>query len=510
MRLMSLAAAALICCETTALAASEAVRLPMSCTHDANRVVLAPSPSEQMFVIVGERAHKTIRICAPDLLRRCRNWEVHRFNVLCGGKQVSWRLIAGQILNAPAPARRETLLRGGLEPWEVPILLAETEFAPVDEIGAQILPLAASPMPQAESDAAGAKPPAEAAAPPQAPKLEPAKPEPPKPEPAKPEQAKPEQAKPEQAKPEPAKPEPAKPEPAKPEADAPASAAVEPPPGAAAQQPAMPLSGGDQATDTAKVAPPAERDDVRAANEEQPAGTSATRPSEGFAGPVLSALAYALLVTTVLVMILAALMWWKWMSFMLAVPFRSRSFPPPEEEPAAEPDDGGDAAQACRELMKQITRDLVKAMSAVNSLKAAPALQTALYAELNSIRRSVGLTSKSRAASGDDEDWIRIRSELALSLRGTQRIIEIADAARTSFSAHPAALEVITTRLEAYAFLGVNASASEMALKKTVNALRQCWHPDLATDEEDRRLREIRIKQINAAWDLISRKQIPA
>jgi DnaJ-class molecular chaperone len=99
---------------------------------------------------------------------------------------------------------------------------------------------------------------------------------------------------------------------------------------------------------------------------------------------------------------------------------------------------------------------------------------------------------------------------LTQSLEGTQRIIGIAEAARTSFSAHPAALEVITTRLEAYAFLGVNASASETALKKAVNALRQCWHPDLATDEEDRRLREIRIKQINMAWDLISRKQMSA
>jgi DnaJ-class molecular chaperone len=93
-------------------------------------------------------------------------------------------------------------------------------------------------------------------------------------------------------------------------------------------------------------------------------------------------------------------------------------------------------------------------------------------------------------------------------LQGTQRIIGIAEAARTSFSVHPAALEVITTRLEAYAFLGVNANASEAVLKKAVNALRECWHPDLATDEEDRRLREIRIKQINVAWDLITGKQM--
>jgi DnaJ-class molecular chaperone len=69
---------------------------------------------------------------------------------------------------------------------------------------------------------------------------------------------------------------------------------------------------------------------------------------------------------------------------------------------------------------------------------------------------------------------------------------------------------VRTTRLEAYAFLGVNAGASELMLKKTVNALRECWHPDLATDEEDRHRREIRIKQINVAWDLISQKRMSA
>ncbi len=139
-----------------------------------------------------------------------------------------------------------------------------------------------------------------------------------------------------------------------------------------------------------------------------------------------------------------------------------------------------------------------------------PTLQNALYKELDSIRRLLGFTPHIQSASGEKErkDWNQIKSQLMMSLQETQRIIGIAEAARTSFSVHPAALEVITTRLEAYAFLGVNASSSETVLKKAVNALRQCWHPDLATNEEDRRLREIRTKQINMAWDLISRKQM--
>jgi hypothetical protein len=435
--------------------------------------VLAPSPREETLVIVGEREHKTIRVCAPGLLSQCRNLEVHRFDVLCGGRPVSWHLIAGQILNAPGPARREMLLRARLEPWEVRILLAETEFAPVDEIGGQILPFSDNPMPQGGSDAADAKP-----------ELIPPPPPP-------------------------------KPEPAKPVADAPPSLprADQQAPGATAQQPTMPLPGGEPGTDTDKAARPAGGGDAGPGNvmvlDRPPVGQSATPVWNSLASRLPRALAYALPMGVILAMILAAIRRSKGMVYRLLAPFRSRGRPAPEleEEPAVEPDDGVDAAQACRDLMKQITQNLVKAMSAVNGLKGAPALQSALYTELNSIRRSVGFTSQTRDAAGGDKDWIQIRSELALSLQGTRRIIDIADAAQTSFSAHPAALEVITTRLEAYAFLGVNANASETALKKAVNALRQCWHPDLATDEEDRRLREIRIKQINAAWDLISGKQ---
>ncbi|MDX2158128.1 MAG: hypothetical protein SFW09_16630 [Hyphomicrobiaceae bacterium] len=67
----------------------------------------------------------------------------------------------------------------------------------------------------------------------------------------------------------------------------------------------------------------------------------------------------------------------------------------------------------------------------------------------------------------------------------------------------PAVDEAPATIAEACAFLGVNPRAGEPAAKRVVDALRQSWHPDLAGDEADRTLREARIKQINAAWDLI-------
>ena len=56
---------------------------------------------------------------------------------------------------------------------------------------------------------------------------------------------------------------------------------------------------------------------------------------------------------------------------------------------------------------------------------------------------------------------------------------------------------------EACNYLGVNPRAGEAVVKKVVDALRQNWHPDLADDDEDRAMREERIKRINAAWDLI-------
>jgi len=167
-------------------------------------------------------------------------------------------------------------------------------------------------------------------------------------------------------------------------------------------------------------------------------------------------------------------------------------------------------AEACRELMMQITTELMRASGAVNSLQEVPALQSALHRELNSIRQSSGFAPQSAGNAAEKKDWHRIKLQLIMSLRETRRISEIAAAARVSFSSLPAALQDVTTRLEAYAFLGVNATSSEAVLKKTVDALRLCWHPDFATDEEDRRQREMRIKQINVAWDLISRKRMSA
>jgi hypothetical protein len=66
------------------------------------------------------------------------------------------------------------------------------------------------------------------------------------------------------------------------------------------------------------------------------------------------------------------------------------------------------------------------------------------------------------------------------------------------------------TRAEAMQILGMGVSpdTTEAAVKRLVDGLRMSWHPDLAKDEADRQLREFRVKQINAAWDLIRSKSM--
>jgi hypothetical protein len=55
--------------------------------------------------------------------------------------------------------------------------------------------------------------------------------------------------------------------------------------------------------------------------------------------------------------------------------------------------------------------------------------------------------------------------------------------------------------------MGVAPDVTDMAIKKIVDGLRLSWHPDYAKDAQDRELRELRMKQINAAWEIIVGKR---
>jgi hypothetical protein len=61
------------------------------------------------------------------------------------------------------------------------------------------------------------------------------------------------------------------------------------------------------------------------------------------------------------------------------------------------------------------------------------------------------------------------------------------------------------TREEALQVLGMGVAGDTglPAIKKVVDGLRMSWHPDYAIDRADREARELRLKQINAAWQVL-------
>jgi hypothetical protein len=67
-----------------------------------------------------------------------------------------------------------------------------------------------------------------------------------------------------------------------------------------------------------------------------------------------------------------------------------------------------------------------------------------------------------------------------------------------------------SNRSEALEVLGASHETTEHMLKKIVKNLRQNWHPDLASREEERRIRGLKLKQINVAWDIICGKRVSA
>lgn len=157
------------------------------------------------------------------------------------------------------------------------------------------------------------------------------------------------------------------------------------------------------------------------------------------------------------------------------------------------------AAEAVEALLGQCE-------AAVERLTVAGALQDVLRQEIAGLRQRLGAI---RAAASDGEDaGKRAGALFRAMIREIERIRRIADgAARSLGTAAREGGALPRTESEAYEVLGVNPNVPESVLKKVVDALRMCWHPDLASDEPDRLAREERIKQINVAWELIKGKR---
>ncbi len=142
---------------------------------------------------------------------------------------------------------------------------------------------------------------------------------------------------------------------------------------------------------------------------------------------------------------------------------------------------------------------------AVSMLPSDLLLRDVLISELDGLHHRVSDLGHRSGKLGAERTKVAIRG----LIRDLDRIGRIAEGLKpTSEDMHARVGEsdVPGTVFEAYRILGLNPDAPDAAVKKIVDALRMAWHPDHARDEADRRYREQRIKQVNAAWDLLKAK----
>lgn len=167
--------------------------------------------------------------------------------------------------------------------------------------------------------------------------------------------------------------------------------------------------------------------------------------------------------------------------------------------------DGGPDAAAVRELARIAGELLTRTEAKAERLTAAQPLKRVLLRECQRQHRRIDAAQ--RLATEAAPGWVRLRTRLQTIVHDLIRLGEIVDGAERSLVAAAEAETAPTSKRDAYDVLGVNPDVSERVLKKLVDALRACWHPDHARDEADRHDREARIKQINVAWDLITEKR---
>ncbi len=140
--------------------------------------------------------------------------------------------------------------------------------------------------------------------------------------------------------------------------------------------------------------------------------------------------------------------------------------------------------------------------TAVAALPVDLLLRDVLSTELNGVRLRLRALEIEQARKPAVETNAQIRR----AMRELDRIVKIAQSAVHSSTAGARGEETVIPQsvMEAYQVLGLNRNAAPEIAKKLVDALRMSWHPDYAQDDADRHRRENRMKQINAAWDIVN------
>lgn len=517
--------------------AGEMIVMPFSCAVVGNRPTLTPSV-DRGYAVIGPREQRQFVACAPANPRMCRRWTVQRFDIDCGGKRVPWPSVVAAAearqrswieegrLNIEMPvqwgmAADDPCVREGRRyfPWQYnklrrhcaeraaqeprPFVAMPAGFAPMLGIDAIFVPdesasrpsrgmeppaeAARPPMPMSPP-VARAEPPAVAAAePPAALRPEPpfvVKPEPPRA--VKPEQsprAQPEQ----QSKPQP---EQAKPQPEPPAAKSagPSGLPTPPKPELAVRPPAA----------TAPATGTAAAPKIINAQAPPPSASEAAKP----AAPIVPKIINAEAPPT---------------GALPAPAAESRAETPPPPTGSGAATSGAQNAQpsdstAASEPAPSLLSPLLEASSTVivGTISVLTLLAIAAIAWLRSGQGAPALARDIAVVTLDGEPR---RQDLVVTPRfgAASRFPTVPGSGPGTLQptpSHAGSLSdaVPTTREEALAILGMGVASehNEMAIKKIVDGLRLSWHPDYAEGANDRALREQRLKQINAAWEILA------
>lgn len=148
---------------------------------------------------------------------------------------------------------------------------------------------------------------------------------------------------------------------------------------------------------------------------------------------------------------------------------------------------------------------------AISSLHPEMLLRDVLTSELQNIRKRLSDVERQMRRRAPSKS-LAIVHALLRELERVSRISQVAGrgANETGSESETSSISMPQSISDAYRVLGMNADAAPAVAKKLVDALRMSWHPDHARDESDRQRREGRMKQINAAWDLIKDRRAAA
>ncbi len=478
--------------------ADELLVMPYSCKVVGGRPMLRPS-EDQGHPVIGRREQQEFRACSPADPRQCRRWTVHRFDLDCGGVRVPWVEVA-----AAAGAGRddgEAFVADGHFELEMPARWSLPPHAPCARGGdiegpgfrrfcaerlARVprvtvaMPRGFAPMlgvdgifvkdhapPGAMVDAA----PVQRDEPIPDPIANPYRGKPvPRPEPAT--KSPPKEPSVPQSSPQaveastPKAPPPSEPAPPKADLSAAGSAVAGAQPvipqiinGANAQASTPPSETGISETGALPDRPPSSSADGKATVQSEVAGSDASVPDR----------------------------------IASAEREDATSFLP--------------VALSRGPLAMNTTVIMVGTLALLTLLTLAVVLRRRRAPTVPALSRDISAVSLGRNASHDGSR----DTKGALAVVPEPLIGRDLDATPFLSSGPPASLgdAMPRTRAEALEVLGMGIApdVNEAAIKKIIDGLRLSWHPDHARDPEDRAMRELRLKQINAAWDIITGKR---